>query len=453
MTIAVMGRTTTLKICLILFAVSFGIRVLVWQNNKIAMDEVQNLVTIMYQGDAITLASGDLPGFLTGPNPPYNATILAHPPGYPLLMAPVFAVFGENLDLFRVLQILLCSLAPIIIFFITFELFDRTTAIVAASLAALSPQASYYAGILLPDGLCVVPILAAVYFFTRATKNPRLLFAAATGILLAASCWLRSNAMLMPLFFLLAAFFVLPKGVRLRFATTLLSVFLLAIAPITIRNAVIFKSLIPLSLGMGHMIVIGLGEYDNERKLGLPTTDNEETALDARRDERPDYYGQLYDPDGVRREKERTRLGLNIIKSDPAWYLSIVARRSLMIPRMERVPVIAAERDENDTTPTIFYIIDRPLRYLQKIFITAVFLPLFLFGLAIMLRDKKQHTSALLLSSVPVYYICVQSLIYTEYRFVLAVPHFVLIVSAVALSFLIKKLAGLLPGLGVKRSV
>jgi len=108
---------------------------------------------------------------------------------------------------------------------------------------------------------------------------------------------------------------------------------------------------------------------------------------------------------------------------------------------MERVPVIAPERDESETTNPILYKLNIPLKLFQKLFISAVFLPLLFFGMILLLREWEKRLSLMILACVPVYYMTVQSLIHTEYRYVLAIPHFVMIVSAVALSFVWGKVA------------
>jgi len=75
---------------------AFGVRLLVWQNNKAAINEVQYVVTHVYKQDARLLIAGDISGFLTGPDPPSVATIIMHPPGYPVFIAAVYSIFGES---------------------------------------------------------------------------------------------------------------------------------------------------------------------------------------------------------------------------------------------------------------------------------------------------------------------------------------------------------------------
>jgi hypothetical protein len=221
-----------------------------------------------------------------------------------------------------------------------------------------------------------------------------------------------------------------------------LGTFLLVIAPITLRNLIYFRAFVPLSVGMGTTLVEGLGDYDHNGAKGLPRTDEEVMELDARLAERPDYQGALYNPDGIERERVRVKFALGVISRDPLWYARSVAERGISTLRLERVPVIAAERDESEGVSPIAYQLNRPLKLIQRVFITAVFLPLMLLGIVAAYRNNETRRYLVILAVVPLYYMTVQALIHTEYRYVLASAHVMLIFAAVGLSFL----AGLFVG-------
>ncbi len=431
-----MTKRNFFLVCLTLFMVSAGVRLIVWQNNKVGMDEVQHVVTAIYFQDSTTLLRGDLQTFIAGPNPPSDATILLHPPGYPILIAAVGSLF-EGITAFRTVQILINSLAPILVFLIAFTSFGFLTAAIAGFLAAMSPQFAYHSALLLPDELSVLPILLAVYALVRALKDKNLAMAILCGASIGVSCWLRSNALVLPLYFAAVSFFILPKEVRAKFCLVLIASFIVVISPITIRNLAYFHAFIPLSLGMGTTFVEGLGDYEVDGTLGLPKTDQQVMELDARLAGRPDYYGYLYNPDGVERERARMRFGLQVVAENPVRYLTSVIHRGISTFRFERIPVIAPERDERTTTPGPLYALNMPLKLFQRLFVTAVFLPLILFGLIAFLRDADKRTSVMILMIVPLYYMTVQALIHTEYRYVLATPHILLIVAAGGISFLI----------------
>src|SRR6185437_402318 len=75
------------------------------------------------------------------------------------------------------------------------------------------------------------------------------------------------------------------------------------------------------------------------------------------------------------------------------------------------------------------------LRAIQRVFITAIFLPLALLGLGVNIWHKR--TAALIiLSVVPLYYFTVQSVFHTEYRYVLAVNYFLFAFAAMGICWL-----------------
>jgi hypothetical protein len=69
---------------------------------------------------------------------------------------------------------------------------------------------------------------------------------------------------------------------------------------------------------------------------------------------------------------------------------------------------------------------------LQRLFVTAVMLPLALAGLALVARERRR-TALVILLAVPAYYMCVQSALHTEYRYVLAIHYFLFALAAFAL--------------------
>jgi 4-amino-4-deoxy-L-arabinose transferase-like glycosyltransferase len=422
-----------LVICLLLFVASLAVRVLVWQNNKIEMATVQSVVTENYLRDARALAAGDIRTFLAGPDPPSNARVIDHPPGYPLLIGVVYAIAGDG-DAWHVLQLALNSLAAILLFLIAATLFGEKIGIIAGVLTAQSPQFAYHSCLMLPDELSVIPILAAIYFLIRARLNARLVDAVLCGICLGLSCWLRSNALFLPLFVGVSAMLMIAKGDRMRFAAIIIATCVITIAPITIRNAIYFNSFIPLSLGGGTTFVEGLGDIDDGGRA-LPRTDEEIMQLDANLDGSGMQYSALYAPRGLERDRRRMDFGLSIVEAEPFWFARGVATRGMSTFRLERVPAMASQRDERETTNAALYWLNRPLKVLQRAFVTAVFLPLVLIGLVVT-AARRQWRELIVVLIVPLYFATVQPLVHTEYRYVLATPHMLMIAVAVALCWL-----------------
>ncbi|MDQ3804932.1 MAG: hypothetical protein M3416_14010, partial [Acidobacteriota bacterium] len=202
----------------------------------------------------------------------------------------------------------------------------------------------------------------------------------------------------------------------------------LAVAPLTIRNAVVYGHFIPVSLGAGQTLVEGVADYDPERRFGLPDTDVELTRLEASEAGRPEYAAALFKPDGIERDRWRTRRALKVIGENPVWFAGVMLRRAGSMLRLERTPLASTLPVSEGWTraPRIV------LRAVQKTFITAVFLPLYLAGLVLLLRGRRKRELAALLA-VPLYFLCVQSALHTEYRYVLAVHYFLFAAAAFAL--------------------
>jgi len=76
---------------------------------------------------------------------------------------------------------------------------------------------------------------------------------------------------------------------------------------------------------------------------------------------------------------------------------------------------------------------------IQRLFITAWMLPLAVFGIVLLVR-RRAWQALILLLVIPVYYLCVQSMLHTEYRYVLAVHYFLFVLVAVALEWCISNL-------------
>ena len=65
-------------------------RFLTWQDNRHEILKVQTHVTIDYKEPARVLAAGDFNSFVNDINH------MGHPPGYAILLAAIFKLFGES---------------------------------------------------------------------------------------------------------------------------------------------------------------------------------------------------------------------------------------------------------------------------------------------------------------------------------------------------------------------
>jgi hypothetical protein len=86
------------------------------------------------------------------------------------------------------------------------------------------------------------------------------------------------------------------------------------------------------------------------------------------------------------------------------------------------------------------------LHGIQKMFVTAVILPLAIIGLVLLIWWRRR-LSLILLLVLPVYFFLIQSIVHTEYRYVLAVYYFLFALAGVTVScmadFVIARIASL----------
>jgi 4-amino-4-deoxy-L-arabinose transferase-like glycosyltransferase len=347
-------------------------------------------------------------------------------------MAIVFRLFGESDTAIQLLQITGDAIACVFIFLIAADLLGARIGLIAGLLAALSPQFTWNSILLLPDSLSVLPLLLAIYLLVRAREHRGLLLPFLAGLLIGTSCLLRPNNLLLaPLISLLIATGLLAvqkheqKRRQLFAAAALLAGAILVVAPITIRNALVFDHFIPISLGAGQTLLEGIADYDPGRRFGLPDTDVEIAEMEAREYQRPDYASTLFGPDGVTRERLRLKRGVNVIKSNPVWFTGIMFQRAIAMLRFERVPIIDAERAGKTGYPSL-------LRFVQKVFLTATMLPLSIIGFVALLLTRRWTALAALLV-VPTYYFLFQSALHTEYRYIIALHYFLLVFASVAI--------------------
>jgi hypothetical protein len=336
----------------LIFLAALGVRVLAWQDARVEAAKVQWGVTADYRRVARLLAEGGAASFFSASSPLARPDTLGHPPGYSILLALSYVTFGEREEPVQSLQMACDALAAVVIFLITAELLGSGVGALTGFMSALAPQFSWNSVAVLPDTLAVLPVLLAVYCLTLAVRRARaagggrrglltLLFI--SGALVGVSCWLRANAMLLAPFLAGACLLAFGRGVRLRAAAALLLGAVAVVAPLTVRNALVFGRFIPLSLGAGQTMLEGIADYDDAGRFGIPKTDLAITRMEAAEAGRPDYAGPLFGVDGVERERARVGRALGVIALHPLWFSGVMARRGASMFKLERARLVSAE--------------------------------------------------------------------------------------------------------------
>jgi hypothetical protein len=336
------GRSRVIA-CIAIFLLAFAVRALTWHDTRLEVGKVQTAVVADYQRVARLLRDGGVRSFFSQSSPLADPNNLGHPPGYSLVIASVYS-FKPSDAAIQFVQITLDSLSDVLIFVIVAEWLPLGAGVVAGLLAAFSPQLAWNSVLLLPDASSVLPILLAILLLARAVRNPRLVMFIAIGALVGVSCWLRANALFLSLFFAAATLLIIKeRPPAWRFALSVICGTVLVVLPLTMRNAIVFHRFIPLSLGAGQTFLEGIADYDRDGKFGIPNTDMGIMKQEAEIYQRPDYYGRLFNPDGVERERARLSRGFAIVRAHPVWFAGVMARRASSMVRLERSRLISTE--------------------------------------------------------------------------------------------------------------
>jgi 4-amino-4-deoxy-L-arabinose transferase-like glycosyltransferase len=423
-----------LLIVALIFLIALGVRLFNWQGSGNEVSAVQTRVALNYKHLAGLIRANGLSSLYDATSATSNPDLLGHPPGYPILLSFIYRLAPDSDTATQLFQMILDSLSVVIIVLIAFDLFPAAVGVIAGLLAALAPQFSWNSILLLPDSLAALPILLAVLLITRTRRQTNapidrssIVSILAAGALIGVSCWLRANSLLLAPFLALSFLFIRKRGARLRPALMLVFGAFLIISSLTIRNAAVYGKFIPVSLGAGQTLIEGIADYNTDGSLGLPQTDMELIHGEAESSHRPDYANSLFTPDGIERDRARLARGFAVIRAHPIWFFSVMLRRAASMLRLERTPLRLAAVDSASWQRLFQW----PLRLVQKLFITAIFLPLTLIGAATLIYRRQFQTLATLLV-VPCYYFCTQSALHTEYRYVLVIHYFLFVLAAVA---------------------
>jgi 4-amino-4-deoxy-L-arabinose transferase-like glycosyltransferase len=346
-------RKQVIAIGALIFLATFCARLLYWHSARLDAAKVESMATAGYRDIARHIVRGGFASFFSPSSPLASPNTISYQPGYSLLMALFYRLFGEWDAALQFFQMTCDAAAALMVFLIAAELLPAGAAIIGGALAALSPQFSWYSIVLLPDSMGVLPILCAAYCLIRAHGRPRLALVIAAGLLIGLSCWLRANGLLLAPFLAVTLIPLLfERGRRVRYALALVCATFLILAPLFIRNWIIHGYFPVFSLRAGNTMVEGIADYDTEGRFGLPRTDLSLMKWESEIYNRPDYYGNLFEPDGIERERMRLKRGLAVIRSHPFWFAGVMARRGASMLRLGRVHLISTEPPVTHTLPS-----------------------------------------------------------------------------------------------------
>lgn len=382
---------------------------------------------------------------------PSRTDMAVYPPGYPLWLAFIYTITGKRSPaVVQNVQWVLDAFAVLLVVGAGVTAFGWRTGLCAGWIAALWPLLATYGAVPLADAPTSWMVLGATWMLLLAAKRQSLRWALGAGALIGASCWLRANAMLLVFFWALALLLLVRASWRRRalLSASLVLAAAIVIAPIVVRNLLAFRAFVPTGLGAGTNLWEGIGETERgANEFGAAANDSD--LLERERAELkvpPDQPFTLYYPDGIRRDRERTRKAMAIIVRHPFWYAGSVVRRMTGVLKYAGEPSgiygsagINVTSRKSLTLPRqggALGLLVNNVGMLQSV-LRYILLPLMIVGMFLAFRSDWCVTA---LSLVTVfYYLVVGSLIHTHIRYGLPMHALLTILAGFAVCWLSRK--------------
>jgi hypothetical protein len=464
------SNRTKLLFSALIFLTSFSVKSLVAVDLAPVMYTIEQPAGGMareYHLEAVSITDGH--GLLIPDNlDSSDTTLLRHAPGYSIYLAAIYSLLGKSYFTVQLVQNVINSLSVVLLFLIAGNLLTWPVGIAAAFLAALSHHFSYYSNFILPDSICSLPLLIAFYllFITKAGRRREWWACALAGMMIGLSTWLRPNTIMMGLF--LAVLLTVVSARRARTAKrawVIALASLLTIAPVTIRNYIIYGEFVPISANTGIVLWDGIAEGGGER-FGAVDDDKKVAHQEAVMYDDPRYAESWAMPDGIKRDRDRIKRSLNVIANHPFWFAGVMLwRMGQMFKYSAQAPLVFKSGDtrlmeagetvrqsrrkggdadtEREETPSarklsrhralvygeIISCTRTVVRPLQRIAKESALLciPIGAFVLFFLSRRRWMYVMM-----VPLYYLLIQSAMHTEFRYTLPMHYFVFIFAAVA---------------------
>jgi 4-amino-4-deoxy-L-arabinose transferase-like glycosyltransferase len=330
------GADAKRKRLLVLFAVlviAFSVRVLTLQFMRAHLNDAswfQFGSYTIFDNQARDIIDGRQHLFLI--DDPSRTDLVQYPPAYPATVAVIYKLTGIRsaysvqivqwaADLFLSF-LLLAGIAT--------TAFDCRVGLATSFLLALSPLFAMYAAYPSADIPTTWYVLAGNWLLLIAAKRNNVWFALSAGAVLGIACWFRVNPLYLCAFWAVAIFLFVrgPRKRRLLLGATVVLGTLVVVSPIVLRNYFTFPDFTPTGGTIGINLWEGLGETDLGRSNGFVLGDEKMLQIERIRMGLPEgAVLKAQWPDGIRRDKERTREALSFIKQHPVWYSGVMLRR------------------------------------------------------------------------------------------------------------------------------
>jgi 4-amino-4-deoxy-L-arabinose transferase-like glycosyltransferase len=419
-----------LLMLLFIVALAFAVRALTVNFLRAHLDDpgwFPSGIYAQFDRQAQNWLDGRAPMFLIQDSSRTDAAI--YPPGYPLWLALVYKLSGSRSPTsVQNVQWVLDALSVLLVVGVGVTAFNWRVGLWAGGIAAVWPLLASYGALPLADAPTSWIIVGATWMFLLAAKRKSFAWALGAGVMVGLSCWFRANAMFLGFVWGIAILCFVRASWRRRLwlSAGIVLASVLLIAPIMVRNAITFHAFVPAGLGAGTNLLEGMGETERgNQEFGLPGSDHDLLEQERTAANVPTEAAfELYYPDGIQRDRARTRRALQIIKQHPFWYAGTVARRMTAVLKYAGEPsgiygsaginVTSRKCLPPQSQSGVIAFLVNVLGMFQSV-LRYILLPLILIGLFFAFRED-WRMSGLILAGV-FYYLMIGSLIHTHIRY------------------------------------
>src|SRR5215213_623334 len=385
---------------------------------------------------------------------PARTDLAQYPPAFPALVALIYKVTGDR-SAYSVQLVLWFAdliLSLLLTAGIALSVSGWRAAIASGFLVALSPLFAMYAAYPSADVPAMWFVLGGNWLLIVAAHRKSVWLALAAGVALGIACWLRVNPLYLCVGWAVVLLIVVRDvwALRLKMAAAALAGTVILIAPIVIRNYLVFPDFTPTGGTIGVNLWEGLGETELGQQHGFVFGDDKMVERERERMGRPsDMQVDIQWPDGIRRDRERTRESLAFIGRHPLWYLGVMAGRMWGMLKVAGDPVPYTGISGINVTSRkclpenrqggVLALGVNVLGMIQSV-VRYLFMPLAAFGIYAGLR-LDWRISCLMLVTI-LYYLVPGTAAHTEIRYVLPMHGLLVVFASVGIVQLIRIIRG-----------
>ncbi len=181
---------------------------------------------------------------------------IERPPGYPVVLAGVYFIFGHSVQAALIMQIIISTLSVYIVYLLAKFFMEEKWALVCAGLVAVYPMFIYYNLFLYSENWAIFSCLLFLLFLFKGLKEKR-------GWLILSGLFFISFLLTKPLFapvlgLVLVLFFVMKKQASFKYSLFFFLLPVVLVWGVWIgRNYAVFNKSIPFGIGLGPVLFVG----------------------------------------------------------------------------------------------------------------------------------------------------------------------------------------------------